>query len=68
MKINGDENSVLTGMIEAQEVEINGSHFTMVGRGPVTGGARPSGSSTDSGCRPRTRGLRHETELRQQRA
>ncbi|HEU0303345.1 MAG TPA: pilus assembly protein TadG-related protein [Gaiellaceae bacterium] len=34
IKINGDESSVLNGMIEGLEVEINGNTFNMIGTGP----------------------------------
>jgi hypothetical protein len=38
IKINGDADSVLTGLIEGLEVEVNGNGFNMVGTGPATGG------------------------------
>jgi hypothetical protein len=37
IKINGDEMSILTGLIEGREVEINGNVFNMKGTGPLTG-------------------------------
>jgi hypothetical protein len=37
IKINGDEDSILTGLIEGREVEINGNVFNMTGTGPTTG-------------------------------
>jgi hypothetical protein len=37
IKINGDEMSILTGLIEGREVEINGNVFNMTGTGPLTG-------------------------------
>ena len=37
IKLNGDSSSILKGLIEGVEVEINGNGFEMVGRGPNTG-------------------------------
>lgn len=37
IKLNGDNDSVLKGLIEGLEVEINGNGFQMVGQGPDSG-------------------------------
>jgi Putative Flp pilus-assembly TadE/G-like len=42
IKINGDASSVLTGMIEGLEVEVNGNGFRMNGNGPASGGKQIS--------------------------
>ena len=38
-KINGDSASVLKGLIEGLEVDVNGNGFHMVGQGPNSGDA-----------------------------
>jgi formylmethanofuran dehydrogenase subunit C len=38
VKINGNADSTLTGMIAAKKVEINGEAFRMFGTGPQTAG------------------------------
>ena len=40
IKLNGDSSSILKGLIEGLEVEINGNGFQMVGQGPDTGERR----------------------------
>ncbi len=37
IKLNGDSSSILKGLIEGLQVEINGNGFEMIGQGPDTG-------------------------------